>query len=313
MPGVVALALRVSQHPERHAKGTVPPRVGWPVDAHHWLAQCAGQVQRSRVPGDDQADPAGQGDQSFQCKLGRLGNTSAGAHDLGSDPLLLRTRVNQHHAALGVQGRRYRTVALGRPTLRSPARTWAQQDHWPVCPTQYFIRPLFRLAVAWQGGKNGRKRLPSRRCANFHGLLDYVHPLGCNPLTEKPACGPLARLVFSDHPRGAGQPAGERRTHCALQIDAQIVVLRPQCMPQGSDLSQRLSPQRSTSPFFGFYQVGAIHQRHLAAISTEKRAPARFDRPTQIPLWMGPAQSSNRRQGMQNIAHRAQPHNQDAG
>ena len=28
---------------------------------------------------------------------------------------------------------------------------------------------------------------------------------------------------------------------------------------------------------------------------------------------MGPAQSSNRRQGMQNIAHRAQPHNQDAG
>jgi hypothetical protein len=28
---------------------------------------------------------------------------------------------------------------------------------------------------------------------------------------------------------------------------------------------------------------------------------------------MGPPQSSNRRQGMQNIAHRAQPHNQDAG
>ena len=124
---------------------------------------------------------------------------------------------------------------------------------------------------------------------------------------------PLARPIFSNHPRGAGQPPGDRRTHGTLQIDAQIVALSPQRVTQSRELAQRLSPQRSASPFFGFYQVRAIHQRHLAAISTEKSVPARLDRPTQIPLWMGPAQSSNRRQGMQNIAHRAQPHNQDAG
>jgi hypothetical protein len=144
-------------------------------------------------------------------------------------------------------------------------------------------------------------------------LLDYVHPSGCNTLAEEPACGPLARLVFPNHPRGAGQPTSKRRTHCALQIDAQIIALRPQGMAQSGDLSQRLSSQGSASPFFGFYQVRAIHQRHLAAVSTKKSAPARLDRPTEIPLWMGPPQSSNRRQGMQNIAHRAQPHNQDAG
>jgi hypothetical protein len=144
-------------------------------------------------------------------------------------------------------------------------------------------------------------------------LLDYVHPLGRNTLAEKPACGPLARLVFPDHPRGSGQPAGERRTHGSLQIDAQIVALSPHRVAQSCDLSQRLSAQRSASPFFGFYQVRPIHQRHLAAVSTEKSAPAGLDCPSQIPRRVGPAQSSNRRQGMQNIAHRAQPHNQDAG
>ena len=91
-----------------------------------------------------------------------------------------------------------------RPTLRSPARTGAERDHGPSSPSQYFVRPRLRLGVTWQGGKDGRKWLSSSRGANFHGLLDYVQSLGCNPLAKKPACGPLARLVFSDHPRGAG-------------------------------------------------------------------------------------------------------------
>ena len=136
--------------------------------------------------------------------------------------------------------------------------------------------------------------------------------MGRNPLAKKPPRWPFARPVFSYHPRGAGQPPGKRRAHCTLQIDAHIVAFSPQRVAQSGDLPQRFSPQRSSSPFFGLYQVRAIHQRHLAAIPAEKSAPARLDRPTQIPLGMGPPQSSNRRQGMQNIAHRAQPHNQDA-
>ena len=100
VPGVVALAFGVPQHAEGHTKGTVPAGIGGPIDAYYRLAQRAGQMQRSRVPGDDQADAAGESDQPLQGKLRRLGNTAAGAHYLGSDRPLLRTGIHQHHAAL---------------------------------------------------------------------------------------------------------------------------------------------------------------------------------------------------------------------
>jgi hypothetical protein len=50
----------------------------------------------------------------------------------------------------------------------------------------------------------------------------------------------------------------------------------------------------------------------MNAVDTKQRSPTGLDRPTDIPAWMGLAERGNRRQGMQNVAHRAQPHDQDA-
>ena len=92
---------------------------------------------------------------------------------------------------------------------------------------QHSVRPQFRLAVHRERGKNRGKRFARSRGADFHRLLDYVHTLGSNPLAEEPSCGPFARAVFSNHPRSPGQPSGESRTNCALQIDADVVALSP--------------------------------------------------------------------------------------
>jgi hypothetical protein len=50
----------------------------------------------------------------------------------------------------------------------------------------------------------------------------------------------------------------------------------------------------------------------MDAINIEKSTPAGLDSPAYIPIWMGLAEGGDRGQGMENIAHRAQTHNQDA-
>ena len=40
-------------------------------------------------------------------------------------------------------------------------------------------------------------------------------------------------MILANHPRRTSEPAGNRRTHGSLQIDAQVVVLRPQCAGAG--------------------------------------------------------------------------------
>ena len=99
--------------------------VGGPIDADDRLAERTGQVQRSGVPGDDQADPAGESNEPLQGKLRRLGNIPAGAHYLGSDGPLLRTGIHQDQAALLVQIPCHRSVSVCGPALCAPARTRA--------------------------------------------------------------------------------------------------------------------------------------------------------------------------------------------
>ena len=50
----------------------------------------------------------------------------------------------------------------------------------------------------------------------------------------------------------------------------------------------------------------------MDAIDIKESTPSGLDSPAYIPIWMGPTEGGDRGQGMENIAHRAQTHNQDA-
>ena len=150
------------------------------------------------------------------------------------------------------------------------------------------LRPLFRLAVTWEAGEEPGKAVPLRSRRKLPRPARSRARLGRYTLAKEPSRRPLARLVFADHPRSAGQPPGERRTHRSLQINAKIVALSPQCMAQSADLSQRLSPSGERAHSFAFTKC-VRSTKASRRLSTEKRTPARLDRPTQIPLRMGPA------------------------
>jgi hypothetical protein len=109
-----------------------------------------------------------------------------------------------------------------------------------IGPTQDLVSPQFRITVDRQRGKNRSKRFAGSRCTDLYRLFDYMHTLGSNPLAKKPARGPFARLVFSNHPRSGGQPAGESRSHCALKIDTHVVVFNQQLLPQSTNFPKCL-------------------------------------------------------------------------
>jgi hypothetical protein len=95
-------------------------------------------------------------------------------------------------------------------------------------PAQHSVGPQLRFAVHRKQGKNRGQTIAFNRCADFYRLFDYVYALGLNPLAEEPSRDPFAGAVFSNHPRSAGQPSGQGRTNCALQVDANIVALGSQ-------------------------------------------------------------------------------------
>jgi hypothetical protein len=81
---------------------------------------------------------------------------------------------------------------------------------------QHSIGPQFRVAVHWKQWKNRGQWLPYSGRTDLYRLLDHVHTVGAHPFAEKPARGPLAGLVFSNHPRRSRQPSGESRTNSPL-------------------------------------------------------------------------------------------------
>ena len=143
------------------------------------------------------------------------------------------------------------------------------------------------------------------RGADFHCLFNDMHTPGGYSLAVEPSRNPFARMVFANHPGRPGKPSDDGGTNCPLQIDAQVVALLPQFPAQCGDLAQGIGVKRRAGPGFCVYQVNAV--------DTQQRAPPGLNRPTEIPVWMGLAECGHRRQGMQNVAHRAQPHDQDAG
>jgi hypothetical protein len=100
-----------------------------------------------------------------------------------------------------------------------------------------------------------------------------------------------------------------------LQIDAHIVSHPAQLLPHAMYISQRSYTQWLASPLLRRHNVHPIHHGHLwtthrGVFSRQQTPPLRLDRPTDKPFRMRHAQGCDRWQRVENIAHRAQPHDE---
>ena len=241
----------------RTRKGTPkgPFRFGsvGPIDAHDRLAQRTGQVQRSGVAGDHQARAAGDGDETLQRKLRRLGHSAARFDDLGRNLLLAGARIHQHPVAGLVQFGGNGSIAARRPALRTPSGAGTHQHHragdglvpivlLPILSLALFhvqqaVRPSFRLGGHREQGERGFELFPYDCLTNLDGLLDDVRAGGRNTLAKQPSRRPLARLILAEQPRRAGSAREPCRTDRSLQIDAYVVALRAQFRAHRANLS----------------------------------------------------------------------------
>ena len=94
--GVVAAAFRAAQHLEAGAEWPVAAGIGGSVDAHHRPAQRAGQVQRARIAGHDQRNPAGERDQLVQRAISGVAAPPVCFDDRIRQRLFAGSGVDQH-------------------------------------------------------------------------------------------------------------------------------------------------------------------------------------------------------------------------
>lgn len=151
-------------------------------------------------------------------------------------------------------------------------------------------------------------------------LLDHVLTVGGDALGKEPARGALAGVGFTQDARRSGHAGQDGGTDGALEIYDGVVAAGAQLAAQGSQLAEGLRAQRSSGPSLGRGEVEAVHNGLRGSQGSlfpwfscgEKRLPAGFDGPANLPFRMCPTQGGDRRKGVQDVAHRTEPDDEQA-
>ena len=181
--GVIAAALRASQHPEPGAEWAVAAGIGGTVDADHGPAKSAGQVERPGIAGDGDGHATGNGDQLAEVAgkqrwRRRPGLLARWHSSSGSSP---GPRVDQNAKAALQQPLRYGCIPLDRPTLGAPAGTGIDEGRRADAP----VGERRRRRTMFGGRIDGQQRRTAARVVARNGrcqfdvLLDDMRAVRC--------------------------------------------------------------------------------------------------------------------------------------
>src|SRR3981081_1779950 len=151
-------------------------------------------------------------------------------------------------------------------------------------------------------------------------LFDDVMTLAQDHLSVKVPRTGFAGINISSHNLCAAQLGENAGFDRALKIEREIVINLSHAFDRADDFSRSRRTKEVLAPAPGIHGMDVVHYRLLwadgmgigfASLRRKQLRPALLDKPANGGVGQGDTDCGGCRQGMQNVAHGAEPHNQD--
>ena len=152
-------------------------------------------------------------------------------------------------------------------------------------------------------------------------LLDDVGGVGFDGESVEPAGMGLARLAEAEYECGSRESRQERGFDCALEVERVVIAAAAHTADGGEEFAPHGRAEGTFAPGSGIDQVKLVEQgaagdaraSQCGSGGAQQLAPALFHNPANVCLRQGGAQHGHGGQGVHDISHGAEAHDEHAG